>query len=539
MTSFKLYRLHDPASEKGFAQYVRGAEKINSTEIVREDDFEAQLFWRVTPPSLPAWTPFVMSGFPTVAFSPTYGLAAMLVIRLLDEGSHFALGFGAGGRFLLERGAWRRLYGVRVVLNILYGDEETAPAGRVVALQRKRRGPTTFRSREQATRAVAFDEFNVDRLRDVLDGITGRPTDVDRWGSRVTGSDALLFTTDRAFGELGAICREVDALYTKEDYRLHFSWLDDMQPVVEPSELADLRQAVLAAIKGGDERLDLGPPEVVDWEQVESFRFHSDRRRKVTHPDLRLSEYVASLKPEQVTTLTYEQLRRWEIDALDGDGAVRHAWSVWECLSGELSIDEDIFILDEGEFFRVSQSFLGQLDAYVDGLNATMPLLPPRPITAKREDAYNEFAAQQLGAVLLDKKTVVTSAHTSPVEICDVLLPDAHVLVHVKRHLGSRDLSHLFSQGFVSAQLLQESPEFRRAANSRIADVTSAASKYFSEAAITTSDYTVMYGIAASWRGRGLSEALPFFSRVNLRRTAADLMNRGFGVTVERIEQEG
>jgi uncharacterized protein (TIGR04141 family) len=537
MTSFKLYRLHDPTVDEGFAQFVRGAEKINSSDIASGDDFEAQLFWRLTPPSPPPWAPFVMGGFPSVEFSPTSGLAALLVIRLVDDRSHFALAFGAGGRFLLERGAWRRLYGVRIVLNILYGEDEATPAARIIALQRKRRGPTTFRSREQATRAVEFDEFNVDRLQDVLDGITGRPTDTDRWGPRLTGSDALLFTTDRAFGELGAICREVDALHAKPDYRLHFAWLDDMQPVVEPSELVDLRQAAITAIGEGDQRIDLGPPEIVDWEQVESFRFHSERRRKVLHPDLRLSEYVASLKPEQVTALTYEQLRRWEIDALDGDGAARHVWSLWECLSGELNFDGDTFILDEGEFFRVSPSFLERLDADVDGLIATKPLLPARPITAKREDAYNEFAAQQLGAVLLDKKTVITSAHTTAVEICDVLLADARALVHVKRHLGSRDLSHLFSQGFVSAQLLQESPEFRSAANTRIAEVTGIESEYFPQSAIRTSDHTVVYGIAASWRGRSLSEALPFFSRVNLRRTAADLINRGFRVTVERIEQ--
>lgn len=48
----------------------------------------------------------------------------------------------------------------------------------------------------------------------------------------------------------------------------------------------------------------------------------------------------------------------------------------------------------------------------------------------------------------------------SALEICDLLGPD-NELIHVKRAAGSAPLSHLFSQGLVSAQSLVTSPMVR------------------------------------------------------------------------------
>jgi uncharacterized protein (TIGR04141 family) len=44
--------------------------------------------------------------------------------------------------------------------------------------------------------------------------------------------------------------------------------------------------------------------------------------------------------------------------------------------------------------------------------------------------------------------------------------------------------------------------------------------------------------IIAPWRRRSLAEALPFFSKINLLRTAEELVNRGFKVTLARIDTD-
>ena len=110
-------------------------------------------------------------------------------------------------------------------------------------------------------------------------------------------------------------------------------------------------------------------------------------------------------------------------------------------------------------------------------------------------------------------------------------------LIHVKRHLSSRELSHLFSQGFVSASLLQADSVFRDATHQKIKELGGDQSfGFFDVPSLTTTDFEVIFVIVAAWAGRGLSDALPFFSKINLERTAADLLNRGFRVTLALID---
>lgn len=57
----------------------------------------------------------------------------------------------------------------------------------------------------------------------------------------------------------------------------------------------------------------------------------------------------------------------------------------------------------------------------------------------------------------------------------------------------------------------------------------------FFDDALRASDLEVSYAIIADWRDRLLAEGLPFFSKVNLRRTAEDLRSRGFSVSCSRV----
>jgi hypothetical protein len=103
-------------------------------------------------------------------------------------------------------------------------------------------------------------------------------------------------------------------------------------------------------------------------------------------------------------------------------------------------------------------------------------------------------------------------------------------------------LSHLFSQGLVSADLLLTSEQFRAKAHERIkaASARSNGAARFpalipAGAGITPAEFTVVYAIIASWNGRTLSKALPFFSKVNLRHYARDLRRMGYNVACSQV----
>jgi len=510
-------------------------------------NFTAHLLVVTTPPHDARWAGFLRSGFgDNLQLPRASSPAALLVIeaRRRRRRHTFALPFGVAGRFLLAANGYERTYGLRAALNLIYRRGSTAvDPDRLRSIDSKRRGPTTVRSRMQASEAAAFEVFNVNQLRDVVSAATGIPVDQERWGRRVSGGDALHVDVDISFDELGDFCLRVEDAHARDDYKDNFDWIDYVHPVTEPSLRERLERAVLERLDNDGEGLELAPPEIVDWDRVSSFHYHYDRpqgraRSPVTHPDMRLAEYLRGLRhhhPDERLTVAHLRTRR--IQAVDGGGDAVHNWSVWRCIVGELTLESGTYILDEGEFFTVRADYLTDLDTYIDGIPESLLALPATtPTTHERH--YNEgVATNSADFVLLDRKTITVEHRTTPIEICDLVTEQRH-LVHVKRHLGSSDLSHLFAQGFVSAELLQMNPAFRRRAHEQLVAASEGRSgfDFFDTAALNTRDFHIVYAIAADWSGRSMAQALPFFSKVNLRNVAEELRGRGYQVETHRID---
>ena len=55
---------------------------------------------------------------------------------------------------------------------------------------------------------------------------------------------------------------------------------------------------------------------------------------------------------------------------------------------------------------------------------------------------------------------------------------------------------------------------------------------------ITAGNHEVVYAIVGKWQGRTASEALSFFSKVNLRRHVEDLRRMAYPVSLARVDVE-
>jgi len=543
LTCYRLKRRFDGERMTSFEDFLNQEERqVRSLDPVAGRNFSARLFVALGQAREPPWVEFLRAGFGEVPSKRSSSMAALLVVRTgsRSSGTFFAFPFGSGGRFLIKPGVWERGYGLRTALNLIFPRTATGldDAARFVAVDTKRRASDTVRSRRQTSRATAFEAFDVDKLRDVVNAATGPPADVETWGNRISGGDPLHFTIDDLhFGDIGDVCLRVEAAHRRTDYQDRFGWLDHVQPVTDQELLEELEAEVLEILRNEDtDTLELGPPEIVDWERVKSFRYHFEAAKGITHPELRLSDYLRGAKQRTpLDEIDVPSLRRRHIEAVDGDGTTVHRWTVWRCFDGELTLGGATYIMDDGDFFLVANDFVKALDDYIAGIpEAALDL--PAASSQTREREYNEGAATaNRRLLLLDRKTISTQASTTPVEICD-LLSDKRQLIHVKRHLGARDLSHLFSQGFVSAELLQTDLAFRAMVKQRIDELDSKGTfQFFDSAVLRTSDFEIIYAILANWRDRPLATALPFFSKVNLRRTAGDLLNRGFRVSCLRV----
>lgn len=500
--------------------------------------FEATLYMTAVPPHPPRWASFLREGFGDEVSVPQISSAGALMVVAVKHGKKhdfFAMPFGTSGRFLMRPGVQETAYGVRVALNLIYPSDMSDDAGeaRLIGVDAKRHGLDTVRSRLQTSRASTPETFDLDRLRDVLNAATGHPLDHDRWGSRISGGDGLSMSNTLPFEEIGSLCTHLANAHERSDYRTRFAWLDQIQPVADPDHIDELNDHVLELLRQGKHvEFDLAPPEIVSWSEIDDFRYSSDKRG-VTHRELRLEDLLKTLDTE-TSDLSIQRMHSVRVRAINGEGTPVHDWRAWHCLTGSFEFAGRTYVLDEGGYFVVANDFLDEVDQFVDGIPAG-PTLPDFEL-GQDETAYNNMLAASIaGSLLMHEKFIPTAQTGSRVELCDLLTPTLD-LIHVKRELGSRDLNHLFAQGFTSAESLQV-VDFRKEVRTKLVELApgSGLDKHFPEASISTSDFNVCYAVVAAWKDRPLSKALPFFAKVNFRRTARDLINRGFRVSWVKI----
>lgn len=558
MPDLTCYRLRAPGGGEigDFDEAFEGSDlaRFEQRGPIRLGEASLKLYYTRNHPHPPAWAGLINRVFDEdIPFPPMSGAAAVLVVRCPPPRQNIYLAFTFGyGWQLLRPEVYERSFGLRTALNIIYeGDTGSGDldAARLRSVDAKRIGPALLRSRHQVAGVAVLEELQVDIRRDLLSGLTGQPMDAEAWGTRVTGRDSL-HLHQASLSDLPATCERILDAHEGTSYRARFSFIDDFTIVTDPISRTFLQEEVLASLQvGNPPDLDLAPPELVEWEKVSGFRYHTERGVKpVTRVEMRLRDYLATLEKKSMTeSLTVDKLQSHYIWAVDGDGRDIQKWSPWRCLYGQLVHAGQTYVLEDGDFYVVSDDYLAALDSDIRALSTCSRTLPPW-IATDHEDEYNSKAAASSDSyLLLDKKTVRIGAHTNQVEICDILSDDG-MLIHVKRRRdGSASLSHLFAQGVNSADLIVASPEFQDLTTEQIkkqeaikaveAGDPSLAGRFqiFDAPRVAARNYEVVYAIFANW-SKGGFETLPFFSKITLRNAVDDLRRLGFKATVMQIE---
>src|SRR6266511_1510844 len=526
---------------------------LTQFEVPDRFGFSGRLYLELARPEPPPWIWFLRGGVEALPWQERHNPGALLVIRSAASNRWFALPFGRTGRFLLRRNAYERGYGLRVALNILCeGDRQTPPDAVEEALLRyvsaRRFDVEVLHTQRQVNRLAPFNAFGMDVQRDLLNGVVGGPAR-PRWGPRIHGADFVKLSRSCDFAEVGVLCDELHLMRQRLDYRSQFPWVDDVYVETDPNVIQLLERALVQQLKNDAEGLQLTEPEFVDWSLVDSYRFNIDPPEQ-RRGSLLLADYLDRVEELGLrSTLDIALLRRHEVQAIGVDGELIERWSVLDCVDGELATgrgdDGRIHYIASGEFFTAAREFLVGLDKDLSRIERSairLPAAEPR----QDEGDYNMSVAGQLGYLLLDKR-LVSMRDAGRVEICDLLTAEG-ALIHVKRLKGSFSssvLSHLFAQGAVSADLLVKSPDFREQAVQRVQAAERAAHQSgdgepdrFSQqftGAFRAADHEVVYAIIGPWEGRPLT-ALPFFSKVNLRRHHENLVSMHFNVSYAAVE---
>lgn len=435
-----------------------------------------------------------------------------------------AIVFGYGCSFLKEE-CIERNFGLKVALNTINPNKMRSINAATIE-------DMVVTTQRQASYSTTQDEFGLNVTNDIMKGLTGEPYD-SVYGNHISGKDSLVVSVFMEITELKEKLNLYYAAYQDERYkRIGFEWVDNVSEIRDSVQSESLDFELANAIESRQiDHLHIAPPETTDWDRIIGFCYSGIGKKlddgENYNLDLDLIEYVEKIKPG---TNVYQKIRRDKLYAMNSDGTPFAICSIYAALVFQTEYEGKNYILCSGTWYYVETSFFDQVNNFI---TAKIPLsdvtLPDCPFD-KNEGAYNEMVANSnADFCLMDRKLLSVENGPKQIEACDIFTRDKK-MIHVKNKGQSAQLSHLFSQGKVSAECFVSDTTFRK----QIFDIVE------EKFGTTVFDYTqkpqsdefeIVYAIIDT-KSSSIEAKLPFFSKVNLMITAQELDRMHFKFSV-------
>lgn len=443
------------------------------------------------------------------------GTSAVLVCKITITSSYryFAICFG-GGHHHIEENAIEDRFGLITTLNIVSPNQLRSIDKRVVASNPKL-------SREQLAKVGTATDFGIDIEHDLLHGVTGRPN-IDTFGKTVTGKDGFSCSARANIDNIDSLLQDLYRHYKKQDYKTSFPWIDQLKEVKDTAMLQTLNDKLIDLIKTTPDEVSLAVPDIIEWSEVVGFKY-SYRKRDEANDELSIQDFLAKANLDNPITLDNLQdtpVTCWVAD----DDTWKHKWNAYQCVNAEIRIRQKLYILSNGKWYDIALDFVQSVHQTVSTIPAAN--ITPLSYAHASEAAYNQALTTQLHGLCMDADNIQYGQGMSKIEFCDVLAPGKKIL-HVKKYGGSSVLSHLFSQGYVSAELLLQDPNFRKAVRAKLP--SGPFKNMVPTARLTASEYKIVYVIIGKTDASG-KITLPFFSQVTLRRHFLQLSSYNYKV---------
>jgi uncharacterized protein (TIGR04141 family) len=373
----------------------------------------------------------------------------------------FAIPLGNGYRLLntetIEEG-----FGLKVALNAINTSKIKELGSKTIAYN-SRAVVTTYNT------PVDLNHFTVDPnsliktiSADVSDTEDGIPYSMASYGAYVQVGRKL------EIGGLPDLCLELLEYGQKEDYKQKFPWIENIRFVTNKALISKLKECLLPAIKGSTPEIwYLSNPwnAEISSRCYNTFIYYTLNSVKKRYNNLEeVADYLRDLAIRG--KLSMNNIKKYKVSAIDEDThETISEWNLYKGIIFETAQQKARYVLHEGMWFMLALDYVAEIDSYIEKicLEGNKRLNLPDKGPKQKEGPYNASVASDNGSFLLfDQRTVAPSTHThaTPIEVCDLLTKEKQ-LVHIKDGTDSSVLSHLFSQGSVSAITLKRDNGFR------------------------------------------------------------------------------
>ena len=420
------------------------------------------------------------------------------------------------GRHLLKPGAIEDRFGLRVVLNSVDPDS-------LRSIDKTALGSVPKQSREQISREGESANFGIDVEQDLINSVTGKSR-IENFGRTITGRDTFAASAKFDVTDIKDFLSETLERFGSSEYRERFDWIDQIKDVRSKSKIVMLDLELVRLFAAGEfEKIWMAPPEVVDWADARGFRYLRKRSKIFADLDPVELKRAAAAQPITIDWLSASKIHL--ISARTDD--VSMSWPSYRCIYAEINIENTMYVLNSGKWFQVADDFTDLVER--DFRSTPESSIDFPEYRHDNENSYNQELSQKLhGSFCLDANLIIHGGGQSKIEFCDVL-SSSNEIIHVKRYSGSAQLSHLFNQGVVAAELLVSDAVFRQKLNDKLPDHLKIQNHLERPNA---EDYEIVFTIISK-SANPLN--LPFFSKVSLRNAKRRLFGFRYRVSIKKV----
>jgi uncharacterized protein (TIGR04141 family) len=429
-------------------------------------------------------------------------------------GRCFALSFGHVAHNLIDA-SYEYDFGLRVTLNSLdphkLKSTDTLDPG------------AAKRQRTQLPIESELTLFDFDRDSTILRSLTGKVRDEHKELFRhATGGSNLRISTDVEADGLAALCEKLLDLYQSEEYKAAFPEIQNIVPVRDPAQIKALNGRLMEGFHTRNPDLNITVPEIINYSDNLYAAFAGGGRSRV-YDDVYIGRFYEYLDEHgsDLNAMGVDDLRRHALVLTDEDGNSRDRYSIFKSLVFDTTLEGsegETFHLCEGSWYRIDDTYIARLSAYLDPL-CTDSDLPPYDHPS--EGDYNAaVAAGDTAIACLDKRNMSPDGQTA-VEPCDLLAMRDGVAAfyHVKVSTLSAQLSHLFNQGVNAVELMRLEPQAIDKLEALIREVLSGDDADALITLVRDRKYRIVFGIVTRKDPAAQSLNLPLFSRISLLRS--------------------
>lgn len=451
---------------------------------------------------------------------------AMLLVRI--NGRIMAVIFGYG-RSLLREEYIEKNFGLLTAINMIDSEQ-------IRSINASKIEDMIIHKQEQTAYATGQDEFSINTMSDIIMSVTGKSKN-NVFAKNVSGKDSLLVSVETKPENLGLLLQYYLRAYQSENYKKIFPWIDNIQQIRDSEIKEKLEVELIKKLRNKDLRnIYIAPPETIDWNRTKGIAISGMRKRKNASEnygqDLNLEEYVNSF---QENVRISEKIRKNKILLLDINDEYYNICSVYDGLVAQLTYENKLYILSYGNWYVIEQTFYEKVITAIKRIPLSSIELPECDQNENEGDYNEKVALGNANYTLVDKKLISVELGAKQIEACDIFTSNKQ-FIHVKNKHASSQLSHLFSQGKVSATCFISDQSFRKqlhnVVKSKLGD------KVFDyKEKPNANEYEVIYAIISKNVGP-IEENLPFFSLVNLMITVQELDKMHFKYSVKMIKKQ-